>query len=390
MNFLEKFLEKIAKLQVKYTAIIGIILLLFTVFMIFGIPQVQIQSDFEEGMPKELPIYQLNDRVTEKFGGQDTVLILLTIDETHNFKDLPKDIRAPEIIQYISNLQESLQTEPSINSAVSVATYFQGTEINEQNINNILNTAPAANEFFSKNYKSTYIIVTSDIGSGEEKVNEINELIQDKINTFSKPPGTNIQITGNPPVRVTVSRLLISDAVFTILIACLLIFILLLILEKSLIKSTLIFIPLITGLIWTIGSLGWLGIKLSLITAGLGAIILGLGVEYGVFMLERYLEERNKKQSPAESIQKSLPGVGSAIMGSGLTTTAGFLALSASIMPMLQDLGQSLALGIAFTLLAAIIITPIIFLITEKTMKKTNKILLKKAQKLEKRDGIVE
>ncbi|MCB9359422.1 MMPL family transporter [Candidatus Woesearchaeota archaeon] len=367
---LEKFLKHIAQFQYNHHILILIVVSIFTIFMFIGISKVEFQGDMSEDNPNQLAIYQLNDKITEKFGGQDNILVVITLDDSFDFKDLPRDIRDPDIIAYITKLQRSLSLESSISSVVSIGSYFQGYEnIHEEDVDEVFDSYPLAEEFVSNDYDATYVLISSDIGSGEDKVREITGLVQDKLDSFSKPPGTKYAITGNPPVEVTITSLLIKDAKYTIMLACIFIFIFLLVVEGGFIRSILIFIPLILGLSWTIGTMGWLGIKISMVTAGLGAMLLGLGVEYGVFMLKRYEEERAKDKSIMESLIVSVPGVGSAILGSGLTTTIGFGALMFSILPMLAKLGMSLAIGIIFTFMSAVFVAPIVFIITEKLIK---------------------
>ena len=67
--------------------------------------------------------------------------------------------------------------------------------------------------------------------------------------------------------------------------------------------------PLLLGLIWTLGTMGWLGIQISIPTAGIGAMILGLGVEYGVFMLTRYEEEKEHKRGRYLETNRSITRV---------------------------------------------------------------------------------
>lgn len=371
MGLFEKFLKKIVIFQSRHYYISFLVIASITIFMLFGVPKIKMESDLSKSMPQDLDIYKLNERVSEKFGGQDIILILLTLDNENNFKDMPKDIRNIDTINYISKLSESLNEESSIESITSVGNIFSKIpNLNQAIVDNTIKENPEINQYFSEDFQSTFMMVRSDIGSSEEKVNQITKLIKDKIDSFSKPAGTKIMVTGNPPMRTTILEILFSDAKNTLLIACILIFILLLILERSFIRSILIYSPLMIGLVWTIGSMGWLGIEISMATAGLGAMILGLGVEYGVFMLMRYLEERKKGNNPQESLILSVPSSGIAIMGSGFTTIVGFGSLALSILPMMQKLGISLALGIAYCLFSAIFVAPIIFIISEEFVAK--------------------
>jgi uncharacterized protein len=369
MKPIENFLRKVAVFQHKHASVLFMLILVITAFMLVGFTRIEVQSDLSESNPKDIEIYKLNDKVTETFGGQDLILVLFTLDDKYDFKDMPKDIRDKSIIKYILELENSLRLESSVSSVASVGSYFQSAPLTQEEVDNVFRESPAAGQFFSKNFESTFLMVRSDTGTGKKKVSEINNLINEKLNSFSQPPGTKIWITGTPPIQVTISELLIQDAVFTIILALILIFGLINLVERNIVKSIMIFLPLILGLIWTIGSLGWLNIKISMITAGLGAMILGLGVEYGVFMLTRYEEERKKGKNQLESLKVSVPGVGSAIIGSGMTTVIGFLSLTLSILPMLRDLGASLALGIGFTLIAAVFVAPVLFLNLEKIVE---------------------
>jgi len=100
----------------------------------------------------------------------------------------------------------------------------------------------------------------------------------------------------------------------------------------------------------------------------IGAMILGLGVEYGTFLVTRYKEER-KSKNQLNSLQIAVSGVGSSIIGSGLTTIVGFLALTLSIMPMMRDLGLTLALGIGFCLIIAVFANPSMIILEENFEK---------------------
>jgi len=374
MKFIEDFLKRVAIFQGKYHKVLFFLIVLITIFMLTGIPKIQVESDLSESMPQHLDIYKLNDKVRDTFGGQDVILVLITLDDSHDFKDLPKKIIDPKIISYVTDLTKSLQTENEIVSVTSAGLAFQNiNNLDDDNIDLILKNSPQLNSFFSKDLKSTYILVRSDTGTGERKVTQMTNLIQDKIDSFSKPPGTKIMITGTPPMQVTLLKILFEDATRTLLLAMFLIFILLIIIEKSLVKTILIFVPLLIGLIWTLGTMGHIGLKISMATAGLGAMLLGLGVEYGVFMLTRFLEERKKGKNEIESLKISVPAVGSAILGSGLTTTIGFLALTLSVLPLLQKLGLSLAIGIFFCLFSAVFLSPVMIITLENLIKKIDK-----------------
>ncbi|MCZ7356085.1 MAG: MMPL family transporter [Candidatus Methanoperedens sp.] len=385
MDPLQKGLVRLAEIQRKHAKLLAVFVIIFTIVLGIGLKDLTINSDFRTEMPRQLPIFALNDRISDKFGGQDTVIVAVQIDDSVDLKSAVRDIRDPRVIQSLIFLDGELRNEPTVTSVASPASFFRGKgTVTPEEITQTLSN-PQTNAFFSRNYRMTLMSVTADIGSGEGQIQNFDELIQKRIDYTPKPPGVKFGITGGPILRMTIFDLLRSDAVFTLIVAAVIILILLFVMERSYTQGILIFAPLSLGLIWTMGTLGWLGIPLSVATVGLSSMLLGLGVEYGVFMLSRYNEERAKRNSQLDSLRTTVRGIGSAIIGSGLTVIVGFGVLALATVPMMQHLGETLALGIAFCLLAALFVSPVFILLEEdyeywSTHRKLEKLAAKKEE----------
>lgn len=384
-DILETYLKKLAGFQKKHTRMLALFVIIVTVVLGIGLKDLTINSDFRKEMPRELPIFKINDRVSDKFGGEDTVVIAVQIDDSSDSKNAVRDIRDPWVIQSMMFLDEELRGEASITGVTSPASFFRGKKtVSADEIKDTLR-APTADAYFSRNYKMALMYVTADIGSGEEQIQVFNKLIQKHIDYTPKPPGVKFGITGQPILRMTIFDLLKRDALFTLIVAAIVILLLLFVMQRSYTQAFLIFAPLSIGLIWTMGTLGWLGIPLSVATVALSSMLLGLGVEYGVFVLTRYNEERAKNESQLDSMMTTVHGIGTAVIGSGLTTIVGFGVLSFASVPLIQHLGQTLALGIAYCLLAALFVNPVFILLEEdyeywNTHRKLEKLAAKKEE----------
>ena len=362
----DKVLIAIARYQKKYTRELMIVIILITILLGSGLKDMTINSDVRSEMPRDLPIFKLNDRINDKFGGQDTVVIAVKIDESVNSKKAVRDIRDSQVIESLLFLDESLRDESMVQSVTSPASFFRSIDgISDDNVSLVIEKNPAIEKFFSRDYCMTLMYVSADIGADDVKIQSFIDIVHEKLDYTPKPPGIKFGITGSPVLRVSIFDLLKSDALTTLLIAACIILLLLFVMEKSFTRGLLIFIPLSLGLIWTMGTLGWLGIPLSIATVCLSSMILGLGVEYGVFMVTRYKEERDKGRNQSDSIETAVHGIGTAIIGSGLTTIVGFGVLSFSSVPMMQHLGQTLALGIFYSLMAALFANPVLMILEE-------------------------
>ncbi len=109
---------------------------------------------------------------------------------------------------------------------------------------------------------------------------------------------------------------------------------------------------------WSGGVMSLLNISYTPLTATLGALILGVGSEYAILMMERYFEEKEKGASPLEAILMTSSKIGSAIVASGATTVFGFMALLASPFPIITDFGTVTVIDVLLALLATFVVFP--------------------------------
>jgi predicted RND superfamily exporter protein len=362
----ERVLERLAVFQYRHYKKIILAALIITAFLGYSMTFLQFQGDLTKEMPQDVPVFELAGKLASTFKGEEFLVIAVTLDTETGTKDILRDVRDPRVIQSVVELHERLASEPSIEGVRSIAPVFQrGVPDDIEGVKQLLTSTPGAGQFFNRDYSIMLIYADTAVGTDEEKVSEIEDTIQQDIEAITTPAGVNYKITGNAPLIAEVVRLLKGDIVLTTFTAAIVIFGLLVVLERSFSRGFIVFLPLILTVVWTFGTMSLLGIAISVATGVIGAILLGLGVEYGIFMVSRYYEERQRYE-PEKSIQIAVSNIGASTFGSGTTTAAAFLALTLSVMPMVQHLGQTLALGITFCWLAATVINPCIILFEER------------------------
>ncbi|MBD3262088.1 MAG: MMPL family transporter [Candidatus Altiarchaeales archaeon] len=368
----QKILTRLSEIQYKHHLVIVALSLLLTGYMAVGASKVYMDADTANQFPSDIPAVANQKKIDKAFGGSDLVLVVVELEFGSDIKHKPQDIRDPRVMEMLVDLQTQLQEEPQIDRVLSAGLFFP-YEVPQtlSGVRKVLKKMPGAQGMFNKDYSITLLYVYSNVGGGEQAVASFTQLIQDNIEGVAKPPGVKLSITGGPPISDTIFKILWSDAVYTLLLAASIIFLLLVVIQKSLYKGFLVFTPLLLGLTWTLGVMGHLDIPLSIATVAVGAMILGLGVEYGIFLVERYMEERKKQKTIKQSIGKAVPAVGFSILGSGLTTIVGFGMLSTFFLKFVAQLGQVLALGIACCLLAAILANPAFIVFFERITEKT-------------------
>ena len=136
---------------------------------------------------------------------------------------------------------------------------------------------------------------------------------------------------------------------------------------QALVPTVLALLPLLLSMAWMMGVVSMVGMKFNLVNIAATPIILGIGVDYGVYILHRYTEEHGEG---GETIPSVLASTGMAVVLSGLTVIAAFAALIFARYQGLSSLGIVSGLGIAFAALSAITVLPAILRLLEKHRKK--------------------
>jgi uncharacterized protein len=88
------------------------------------------------------------------------------------------------------------------------------------------------------------------------------------------------------------------------------------------------------------------------------ALIVGIGTEFAVLLLERFWEELGRGEDPRQARNEAVSRIGRAIAASGLTVTAGFAALLVSSFPVLRELGAVTVIDVLLALVATIVVVP--------------------------------
>jgi predicted RND superfamily exporter protein len=359
-------LKLLAKIHLEHTNKVIMLCFALTAFLALGIPQIQIQTSFQEGLPDDLPPIEAEEKVQSKFGNTESLIVLFRTDETVQEESYITDVRDPRMIRTLNFLEEELENEPLVESTNSMAGLFEENPDSKQEVKQRLSAGEAS--FTNRDFTATTMFVKLSEEMNEQNVREASDLINQNIDQTPKYPGLKISVTGQPAIRSALGEIIVSDSTRIIGIASVIILILLSI-ARGVVYGPATFIPLFTGLIWTLGAMGWIGLPLTIVTISLSSMLLGLGVEYGSFITERIVEE--KADSDIESaIQETMPNTGRAVVGSSATDLIGFLALLLGSISFIRDLGLTLALGEALTVSAALVLTPALILKYERWKSK--------------------
>lgn len=112
--------------------------------------------------------------------------------------------------------------------------------------------------------------------------------------------------------------------------------------------------------------------EISYITKALSAVLqLAVTMDYSIFLWESYNEQRGKYEDHKEAMAVAVQETLTSVVGSSITTVAGFIALCFMSFTMGRDLGIVMAKGVLLGVLGCVTVLPALILILDKPLQKT-------------------
>ena len=158
--------------------------------------------------------------------------------------------------------------------------------------------------------------------------------------------------TGMPPIMVSYMNMMIKDGKSSTWLALIAIFLLLFFDMKNIRYSISAMVPLVFGIIWMMGIMNLLGLKLNMMNIMVIPLIIGIGIDDGLHIMHRYIIEKD--------ILIVFRSTGKAILLTSLTTMLAFGSLWFSTYRGLGSLGISLFIGAGTCFLSTLFIIPLI------------------------------
>jgi predicted RND superfamily exporter protein len=155
------------------------------------------------------------------------------------------------------------------------------------------------------------------------------------------------------------------NSMLSLFVALIVVFFVLIIIFRSLRLAALTMIPVSMVVAWEPLTLGLTGIDLNLITAMIGSIIVGVGIDFGIHMTERIRE--SGEDFPG--IRKSVETSGFTFFEATATIVAGLLSIFLINIQSIQEFITMVIILLVFSMVGAVLLLPAIYalLSSEKT-----------------------
>ena len=371
-------LERIGRGAADNARVVFVAVVLLVAVAGVGVLGVQMNMGMELYLEDDSDTVQNWDELQDDF---DTGNVVFAVVET----DGETDIFDPEVIRSVDNLTQRYKSD--VDAAATVTSYTQllgqngelpetraaattqlaavenASETNEQILGNLVPTYGEENDT---------AIVQLQYGSAEvpEDSNDLygfmppseNEVVENQINAATEstamPSGATVTITGGPVFEEAAFGLMLPEMITLFALAFTVILITMTIVMRGRLRKTRrVVIPLATtlvALLTMVGMMGVVGFDFNAIMLGVLPVALGLGIDYGLQIQTRYVEERQNGRGPVDAAGVSARTAGRSLALALGTTLVGLGSLLAASVPPVRQFGVTAAFSVLMSMLLSL------------------------------------
>lgn len=307
-----------------------------------AVPQLEtvIKEHARSFLPDDAASVQAIVKMGNHFGGAGT----------NNFVYLLLEGQAPlgpEAHQYYSTLLDRINADTAhVNSAMDLWSNRQFAPANE-----------------SADGKAAYVLINLAGNMGTALAMQSTQAVRDIIADNPPPAGITAHLTG-PSAIVNDELVSINDSILLLLIACgALVGAILFWVYRSPITVAMPALVAAAGLgvgrpiVAFLGSHHVIGVSIFA-SALMAVIVLGAGIDYGIFLLGRYQEARRAGVDPTTAYYTALAGVQHIITASGLTIAGATACMTFTRLAIFSTSGLPCTIAVVVTLAAALTLGP--------------------------------
>ena len=353
---------KAAARTARHPSAVLVLTLLVIVAGFYGYSNVSLQTDFFKYIPQDLPAMRKFNELQRLVGSQDRIIAVFETDGV-DF-DTVNEING--LAKYVTS------SEPRITRYSDLTTLFMRfgkLPENEEEFQKFMELLPEDN---IKRYVagSTMAVYFTVAPMDWLEFRKLYDRVREEIDFYGT--GYGYYLTGDVVLKMFVADLIVNGQNRMTIASFILVFLLLLVVYRSVSRAVVPLLPITTVIAVTGGVMYLFGIERTLISASLNSLTIGLGIDFSIHVMERYLEERRRGLSPEKAVEVTVENIGKAILTSGLTMAGGFAAMLVSPFPIMANFGMVSVLAIVFSLIAALTIVPAFLVFTERFNSRIN------------------
>lgn len=348
-------MKKFAKFIANHSVLILVISFLLLVPAIYGYVNTRINYDILVYLPDSVDTIKGENILTDDFDLGAYAFVMVDSSNNKKILDLEKDIKKIEGVNAVVSIADATDTLIPIDMLPTQV----AEKLNKDN--------------------ETIIMVTFDGTTSED-------VTIDAVRSLREVVGDATKVSSMTSMVIDTMDLSNKEIFAYVTIAVILCLAVLFVATDSYVIPFFLLGNIGFAIIYNMGSNIFLG-QISYITQAITAVLqLGVTMDFSIFLYHKYEQAKldNPKMSKQDAMASAIVATFQSVLGSSLTTFAGFLALCTMDLTLGTDIGIVMAKGVLWGLICVLTLFPALLMVGDKLIDKTkHKVLLPEFKKLQ-------
>ncbi|MEW5735515.1 MAG: MMPL family transporter [Thermodesulfobacteriota bacterium] len=375
---LGRFLARVARLDIAHQRPLFAVLGLILIVSLLGLFRLRIDADITKYFRESEPVAQNFHQVYKDMSGSFPVNVIVDADKPDYFMQ-------PANLKKLGALQEYLESLPGIDKTVSFADYIKviNYSVNEHKpeyyslnmdaaeVPNLLNLyrmvmgPDLSRRFMKDDLSKAGILVMMHISSAFDWLTTEKEIRDYCAKTFAND--FSVDLTSMGIIVAHSNRIVTANLINSLFMIIAVIFVMMAVMFLSARAGLMTLLPNVFPLVVVFGIMGWLRYELSMNTAMIATIAIGLALDDTVHYMVRYDREFRKDLNPQRALTATISTVGRPMVLYTITVCLGFSILLFSSLKPTAIFGGLMAATMAAALAGDLLLLPSLMLHVELT-----------------------
>jgi predicted RND superfamily exporter protein len=371
-----RFLGNVNKVDNRHKKAVILASLLAVALGIFGWTKIYVETDLGKFFGRKFKGFSDTLFIEQEFGGVAPLYVVIDSQEEDGLKD-------PRLLGAIDTFCRYLRQQDGVDKVISASDLIKYMNYRFHDSDPAYNKMPDdrkqiaelllmasfsdkedfLSRFFDDQYSKTSIGIRyryRDL----YRIDGLNKTIRSYLRSDSQLERTTKSYTTGTTIMFANAMVPILEGLNqSLFIASSAIFILMVILFRSLWFGLISMVPNLIPILLTLGTMGWLDIPLNIATAPVAAIALGIAIDDTIHFLVRFRREFRRDRDYEKAIEKTLRSVGKPILITSIVLTAGFCIFLFSNFQPTRNLGVLISCAVIGAVFADLIVLPVLLLI---------------------------
>lgn len=366
--------EFLVRFILRFRLAIVLSILSITIFMAWSATRLEMSYELAQMLPESDTVFKQYNEFRKTFGEDGNVVFLGIQDERlysieqfnhwRQTKDKIRQIKGVTAVVGIENIPQIKRDDEARKFVFEPV--FKNPPQSQKELDSLINKAFDLRFYDKLLFNSetgtllTAVSLDRELLNTKARMGLINE-IHATASAFEKETGIKVYYSGLPYIRTRTAEKIESELKLFVFLALFIASVALLAFFRSFKAAFFSVIIVVISVTWALGLISLLGYEITVLTGILPPLLIIIGVENCIFLLNKYHHEYRNHGNKIRALTRVVQRIGKATMLTNVTTAVGFATFIITGNKILVEFGIVAAINILFVFLLTLTLVPIFF-----------------------------